>query len=200
MSALTTARRLTRWCSQVLAWLVIVVVLGVLAICVLVPRAGGGTPYTVLTSSMEPDFPPGTLVVVRPVAPEDVAVGDVITFQLVSGRPEVATHRVIAITASPEGTPEFVTQGDANPKPDDVVVVPAQIKGELWYAVPQVGRANLLVGAGGREALTVLVATGLFAYAGVMVLGSLRDKRREALARAAAARSASGDRRAEVDA
>ena len=66
--------------------------------------------------------------------------------------------------------------------------------------MPQVGRANLLVGAGGREALTVLVATGLFAYAGVMVLGSLRDKRREAQARAAAARSASGDRRAEVDA
>ena len=52
-----------------------------------------------------------------------------ITFQLVSGRPEVATHRVIAITASPEDTPEFVTQGDANPKPDDMVVVPAQIKG-----------------------------------------------------------------------
>ena len=144
MSALTTTRGVTRWCGQVLAWLVIVVVLGVLAICVLVPRAGGGTPYTVLTSSMEPDFPPGTLVVVRPVAPEDVAVGDVITFQLVSGRPEVATHRVIAITASPEGTPEFVTQGDANPKPDEAVVVPAQLKGGLWYAVPELGRANLL--------------------------------------------------------
>jgi signal peptidase len=200
MRASTTARGVTRWCGQVLSWLVIVVVLGVLAICVLVPRAGGGTPYTVLTSSMEPDFPPGTLVVVRPVAPEDVAVGDVITFQLVSGRPEVATHRVIAVTESPDGGPEFVTKGDANPKPDDVVVVPAQVRGELWYAVPHVGRANLLAVAGGREVLTVLVATGLVAYAGVMVVGSRRDKRREALARAAAARSTSGARLEDADA
>ncbi|MET1060115.1 MAG: signal peptidase I [Nocardioides sp.] len=200
MRALTTTRGVTRWCGQVLAWLVIVVVLGVLAICVLVPRAGGGTPYTVLTSSMEPDFPPGTLVVVRPAAPEDVAVGDVITFQLVSGRPEVATHRVIAITASPEGTPEFVTQGDANPNPDDEVVVPAQLKGELWYAVPELGRVNLLVDNAQRHVLTVLVASGLFAYAGVMVIGSLLDRRRKALARTVAARAATCARPVEVDA
>jgi signal peptidase len=200
MRALTTARRLTRWGSQVLAWLVIVVVLGVLAICVLVPRAGGGTPYTVLTSSMEPDFPPGTLVVVRPVAPEEVAVGDVITFQLVSGRPEVATHRVIAITASPEGTPEFVTQGDANPEPDPTTVVPAQVRGELWYAVPRLGRANQLLGDAGRRALTVLVAGGLLAYAAAMVIGSMRDRRRAALARADSARTAPAARSTEVDA
>ena len=122
-----------------------------LAICVLVPRAGGGTPYTVLTSSMEPDFPPGTLVVVRPVDAEDVAVGDVITFQLVSGRPEVATHRVIAITASPEGTPEFVTQGDANPKPDDMVVVPARCGASSGTPCRRLGRANLLVGTPGAR-------------------------------------------------
>ena len=200
MSALTTARGLARRCSLVFAWLVIAAVLGVLAICVLVPRAGGGTPYTVLTSSMEPDFPPGTLVVVRPVAPEDVSVGDVITFQLVSGRPEVATHRVVAITASAEGTPEFVTQGDANPKPDPTVVVPAQVRGELWYAVPRLGRANQLLGDAGRQALTMLVASGLLAYAGAMVIGSLRDRRREAQARAASARTTSAARRTEVDA
>lgn len=198
MSAHPTVRGVTRWGGQVLAWLVIVVTLGVLSLCVLVPRVGGGTPYTVLTSSMEPDFPPGTLAVVRPVAPEAVDVGDVITFQLVSGQPQVATHRVVAISAAPDGTMEFVTQGDANPRPDEDVVVPAQVKGKLWYAVPELGRANLLVDDVQRHAATLLVAGGLLAYAAVMVVGSVRDKRRDAVARAADARSRAIEQRAEV--
>jgi signal peptidase len=196
MSAHPTVRGVAGWGGQVLAWLVIAGTLGVLSICVLVPRVGGGTPYTVLTSSMEPDFPPGTLVVVRPVALEDIDVGDVITFQLVSGRPEVATHRVVAISAAPDGSAEFVTQGDANPRPDENVVVPAQLKGELWYAVPELGRANLLVDDVQRHAATLLVAGGLLAYAGVTLAGSVRDKRRNALARAAEARARADEQRA----
>jgi signal peptidase len=198
MSAHSIARGIAGWCGQVLAWLVIAVTLGVLAVCVLVPRAGGGTPYTVLTSSMEPDFPPGTLVVVRPVAPEEVDIGDVITFQLVSGEPAVATHRVVAIAAAPNGSPEFVTQGDANPHPDEKVVVPAQLRGRLWYTVPELGRANLLVDDVQRHALTIVVAGGLLAYAAFMLAGSLRDRRRDAAARVAQTRAPADEQPAGV--
>ena len=66
---------------------------------------------------------------------------------------------------------------------------------------PYRGRAcQPLLGDAGRQALTVLVASGLLAYAGAMVIGSLRDRRREAQARAASARTTSAARRTEVDA
>ncbi len=64
------------------------------------PRLGGATPYTVLTSSMEPEYPPGTLVVVRPVPIEEIGIGDVITYQLESGEPTVVTHRVVGLSTT----------------------------------------------------------------------------------------------------
>ena len=41
---------------------------------VLVPAVSGSTPYTILTSSMEPGLPPGTLVIDGPVA--KIGAGD----------------------------------------------------------------------------------------------------------------------------
>jgi signal peptidase len=68
---------------------------------VVAPLVLGATPYTVLTGSMRPTYPPGTMVVVRPVDVERVAPGDVVTYQLASGRPEVVTHRVVAVGVGP---------------------------------------------------------------------------------------------------
>src|SRR5690606_26547965 len=50
--------------------LAFVVLIAVLVI--VVPAAVGGRSLTVLTSSMEPAYPPGTLVVVKPTAPGDI--------------------------------------------------------------------------------------------------------------------------------
>ena len=76
------------WTGQVLAWFVIAGVLVLLTLAVLVPRVGGATPYTILTGSMEPGLPPGTLVVVKPVPADRIAIGSVITYQLDSGTPD----------------------------------------------------------------------------------------------------------------
>ncbi len=55
----------------------------VLAALMLVAFAGvrlfGLTPYAVLSGSMEPEYPTGSLIYVRDVDPADVAVGDAIT-------------------------------------------------------------------------------------------------------------------------
>ena len=63
-------------------------VIALAALLIVVPKVGGATPLTVLTQSMEPTLPPGTLVVVGPVEPADVRVGDVVTYQIRSGEPE----------------------------------------------------------------------------------------------------------------
>ena len=64
-------------------------------VLIVVPRATGSQTYTVLTNSMAPKFPPGTFLVVKPVDFDELKYGDVVTFQLYSGRPEVETHRIV---------------------------------------------------------------------------------------------------------
>ena len=93
------------------AWLFILATLSILAVAVLLPRIGGATPYTVLTSSMEPDLPPGTLVVVKPTPAEQIGVGSVITYQLNSGKSSVVTHRVVSQTIDGQGQPRFPDAG-----------------------------------------------------------------------------------------
>lgn len=70
-------------------------------------RLFGLTPYTVTSGSMEPVYPVGAIIYVKKAAPQDVRVGDAITFYL--GGTTVATHQVWAI----EGE-TFRTQGIAN--------------------------------------------------------------------------------------
>jgi signal peptidase I len=165
---------------RVLAWLTILALSAVLTVVVLVPRVGGATPYTVLTGSMRPAMPPGTLVVVRRVNPDRIGVGDVITYQLHSGRPEVVTHRVVSVAVDGAGGRTFRTQGDANDAPDAAPVRAVQVKGVRWYAVPHLGRfSNLLTGSQRQGAVLVLAGT-LFSYAAYMFGSDLRDRRRSA--------------------
>jgi len=120
-------------------------VLLVAALVIVVPAATGSTPMTVLTSSMEPNYPPGTLVIVQPVDPQDVRIGDAITYQIESGKDAVVTHRVISVTSSSDGSVTWTTQGDNNDAPDAAEVIPDQLRGKVWYSGPWIGYLNHLV-------------------------------------------------------
>lgn len=164
------------WFGRALCWVVILGIALVVTVAVLVPRIGDATPYAVLTGSMRPDYPPGTLVVVRPVAPEEVGVGDVVTYQLASGEQVVVTHRVVAVSANLAGERMFITQGDANEVPDEEPVRPVQLRGRLWYSVPYVGHLTRLLTARERQLATYGAAGALGCYAIVMFAGALRHR------------------------
>lgn len=168
---MTILRRSARYASITVLWCVIVFVGAVLLAAVVVPKAAGATPYTVLTGSMDPTYPPGTLVIVRPVDGEEVQLGDVITFQIESGRPAVATHRVIGVSITTEGERTFQTQGDANQVPDAEPVVEEQIRGSVWYSLPYLGHVNAWLGGQNRVLAVNLVVGALVAYAAVMFWG-----------------------------
>ena len=65
--------------------------------------------FSVISGSMEPEYPVGSLIYVKECDPSEVEVGDVITFVLSNETP--ATHRVIGIDLEKQC---FYTQGDAN--------------------------------------------------------------------------------------
>lgn len=144
-------------------------VLFVAAVVIVIPRAAGATPVTVLTSSMEPSLPPGTLVVVKPKAVHDIHVGDVMTYQIRSGDPAVISHRVIAITTSTTNGMTFTTKGDNNAEADPPVV-PAQVRGVVWYSVPLIGYVNSALDQSQRSWVLPAVGVLLILYAAWMFL------------------------------
>ncbi|UFU01714.1 signal peptidase I [Ruania suaedae] len=160
-------RSALRLAWRALVWAVLMVLVLVLIAGVLLPRVAGGTPYAVLTGSMQPSYPPGTLVVVKPVAIEEIAVGDVITYQLASGEAAVVTHRVVSVGSSLGGSGERVlrTQGDTNNVADAEPVREVQIRGRLWYAVPHLGHVTTWVSGPTREVVTSAAAAALLVYA-----------------------------------
>lgn len=149
--------------------LLLVAALAVLLIAL--PAAVGGMPLTVLTSSMKPGLPPGTLIVVKPTPVDEIRVGDVVTFQLHSGEPTLVTHRVIERSVSSNGDVAFVTKGDNNDLPDDPIRE-IQIRGTLWYSFPWLGWVNNALNGEARSWLVPLAAGGLFAYAGYLVISA----------------------------
>lgn len=95
---------------------VLVVIVVLLAILLVGVRLFGLQVYTVISGSMEPEYPVGSLIYVKKVDPTEIKVNDVITFALPNDTP--STHRVIEIDWENQ---LFYTKGDANEVEDGAV-------------------------------------------------------------------------------
>lgn len=94
-----------------------------------VPDFAGYKPFIVLSGSMEPAIMAGDLIVTKNVDPENVAVGDVISFRVENDI--MVSHRVTEIQTA--GGLSFLTKGDANVGMDAVSVQPETIEGlYIW--------------------------------------------------------------------
>jgi signal peptidase len=147
------------FCSALGTVLLIIVV----AACVplTVPRLFGLQLYTVVSGSMEPSIPTGSLVYVEETEPEAVEAGEVIAFFGSVDSVSIITHRVVENRTL---TGEFVTKGDANEKEDMNPVSYGQYIGEVVFSVPWLGNlAQAMTGGQGRAAAVVLIlaAVGL---------------------------------------
>ena len=127
------AKLVTRICNA-LSIIMVLVVIAVGAVMI-VPKVMGNDIYAVMSGSMEPHYHVGSVVIVdKHVAPEDIQVGDPITFR--KGDNAIATHRVIEIN---EEAREFKTKGDANEVEDLAPVAFDNVIGKAGMSVPMVG-------------------------------------------------------------
>ena len=104
------------------------------------PRTGRYATLTVLSGSMRPGIPEGSIVLITPERPERVRVGQIITYAVPEGDHHVVSHRVVEIVSGGP-YPVIRTQGDANDTPDPWL---AQIDGSTAWrvraSVPGLGR------------------------------------------------------------
>lgn len=113
------------------------VVLLALAGVLIVPYLMGYTELAVLTGSMQPTLPVGTLIYVKEVEPETLQVGDVVTYRLDSDT--MVTHRVVEIDPDAQ---TLTTQGDANADPDGAITFD-RLVGKMDFYIPYLGYISL---------------------------------------------------------
>ena len=118
---------------------VLVAVVVVLAIALVGVRLIGIKTYAVVSGSMEPTYPTGSLLYVKSIDPKKLQVGDSITFML--DEDTVATHRIIEIIPDEEDAEvsRFRTQGDANASADGTPVHCKNVIGKPVFSVPYLG-------------------------------------------------------------
>src|SRR5438067_5027086 len=81
------------------------------------PRTGRYRTMTVLSGSMRPGMPEGSVVVLVPEPARRVRRGQVIAYNVPVDDHHVVAHRIVeVITPGPQ--PVIRTKGDANPTPD----------------------------------------------------------------------------------
>lgn len=107
------SKAVVRWALRFVLLAFAVVVVAALVVTTVLPRATHGSALTVLTGSMTPAIPVGSVVVVRPVDPRTLQPGDIATYQVEEGEETFITHRVLKVHNEGEGL-SFTFKGDAN--------------------------------------------------------------------------------------
>jgi len=167
-------RRIAIWSIRLLLWAVVGLIAFAITVLTVIPRATHGTALTVLTGSMTPGIPVGSVVVDRPVDPGTLHVGDVATYQKEPGKAEYITHRIVKIDTS-KSPAMFTFKGDANRGADARPVPGAAIRGKVWFHVRYLGAIrDALHTKGGAASVAMLV---LFGYALYQGASGLKDRR-----------------------
>lgn len=122
------------------------------------PLALGGTSMVVRSGSMTPAIRTGDVVVVKPIAPTEAAIGDIVTFKDPAGSGRLLVHRVRAISRSGEEV-AVITKGDANSTQERWKVAADGTIGTVAYRIPALGFAVGWIGSpAGRIGLVILPA------------------------------------------
>lgn len=167
------------------AVLALVLVVAPFAAFIFPQLVGASNAYVVVSDSMSggpaPVLVAGDVVYVYDTPPEQIEVGDVITYR--SGADQLTTHRVVGVEN--EDGLAFETKGDANEEADPTTVAAANVVGTVGFHVPAIGR--VIVFAGTTQGTVALVVVPM----ALLVLSELFDIVR--VARAAPGPVAAGD-------
>lgn len=160
-----------KWIPALCNIIGILMILAVVISClpVTVAHIKGYEVYNVVSGSMEPMIPVGSLVYVEPAQPEEIAVDDVIAFW--SGN-SVVVHRVME---NKTGDREFVTKGDANAAEDIRGASYSSLIGRVSSHIPVLGSLLVLYTSTMGKACAICFA-GCGALLNLLA-GRLRDRK-----------------------
>ena len=169
-----------------------------IAALMLVPSILGYHRYVIISGSMEPAIPTGSIVYDKAVPVDDLKVGDVITFLPPPeyGLAYPVTHRIHEIGKAPANQQDaaaagrtFRTKGDANPAPDPwTIILHSDHQDRVEHHIPKLGYVyewlsqrwvQILVFGIPALIIGIIIIRALWKEAGYAVVEEREAKRRK---------------------
>ena len=147
---------------------IIIVVILMLGLLAYVPSILGWTTATIVSGSMEPEIPVGSMVLAVKVPYDEIKPGDILMFD---SNGTLVTHRVVA---NDTVVGELTTKGDANASEDLSPVSYYDVVGVVQLHLPAIGSFIQDISTrSGKTYMLVLLVAGV---ALVMAGGCMRRK------------------------
>ncbi len=103
-----------------------------------VPVFMGNRSLVIMSGSMEPEMPVGSVVILHPIPSKELEVGDVIAFTTEADSKMPTVHRIVSIRVK-NNLRYYTTQGDANRTADPGEINLPATAWRVGYAIPLVG-------------------------------------------------------------
>ncbi len=166
--------------------LLVVITLG--AVGYLAPSVLGYERYVITGGSMSGTFEKGSIAFEKAVPVDDLAVGDVITYQppASAGVDNLVTHRIASITSGADGT-LYRTQGDANADADPwTFQLTAATQPVVKHTVPLAGYVFIALADQKIRMMVIGIPAAIVALASLVELGrALRPTRKPVVTKVA---------------
>ena len=137
--------------------------------------------YIIISPSMVPSINVYDAIVIKREEPENLKVGDVITFLSSDTRylGLTITHRIVGIEKSTTGDIYFITKGDNNNTEDSSLVKGDDIYGKVILKIPKIGYIQLLLtNAIGWVLIVVIPCLGVVIYDIIKIFKSIGNGKR----------------------
>lgn len=144
-----------------------------------VPQLLGYELYTVISGSMEPEIPIGSLVFIKQTEPDEAAADDIIAFYGARDSAAIITHRVVEnhIVMG-----EIITKGDANQTNDMNPVDYDNYIGKVMLTIPGLGAAaQMLTSLEGKIAAAGVIGLAVSFHAIAMIIDNSKNKKEREL-------------------
>lgn len=126
--------------------------------------------YSVLSGSMEPRIPLGSVILVVPS--KEYKAGDVITFGAETDRTKTVTHRIVDVSRDIDlGKVSYRTKGDANDSVDMELIDSGRVIGKVVFHLPLLGYAVAFAQTQMGLILLIIIPATIIIYSELVSIG-----------------------------
>lgn len=119
---------------------ILIIVLLIVAIILVGPTLVGGKTLAVLSGSMEPEIPVGSIVIVMDEEASNLQFGDIATYRM--NGDTMVTHRVLENNIEEK---YLIFKGDANDVPDANPILYSDVEGKVLFHLPLLGYLSIYI-------------------------------------------------------
>ena len=145
-------------------------------------QIGGISLFKIITGSMEPEVPEGSLIICQEVDISTVQVNDIVCFRSLDNviYGETVTHRVVEVLQNSLGETILVTKGDANLSADAEYVTQGNYIGKVTYYSKESNlMASIMNILTDKVGFMILVLVPTLLIAGFILRSCMSNIRRE---------------------